>query len=418
MRYVYTFLFYLITPFIILRLYWKGRKLKSYRTRIKERFFLGSVRHTKPVDVFIHAVSLGEVVAATPLIVAMLEKNWRVLVTTMTPSGSDQVCKRFGATVEHQYLPYDLPTVLNRFFKQIKPRIGIIMETELWPNLIYCAKKNKIPLVLLNGRISNRAYPKYQHARFMFKSILNQLTQILVQSKEDQHRFISLGAPSNKVCIGGNIKYDVQPIVAQEPLRQLFMNACGSRIILTLASTHHDEEKQILAHMPVLKQVIPNLLILIAPRHPERFQIVYQLCHGLGYKTALRSSPETIMPETDVVIIDSLGELNLFYSLSHYAFVGGSFVPVGGHNVLEPIALQIPVFCGPFMNNSKAICDELVKAAALCQVVNAQEMIEKVIVMQQDKKQRERQIKNATAVLQANQGVLIKFMECIESYLI
>ena len=412
MRYIYTLILYLMTPFIVLRLYWKSRRLPAYRHRIAERFSCGRLP-VEPVDVWIHAVSLGEVMAATPLISALLERGRRVMVTTMTPTGSQQVLNRFGNRVSHQYVPYDLPWALRRFFKKINPRLGIIMETELWPNMIFQAKKNHIPLLLVNARISNRAFKQYAKVRFMFKPILNQLTAILAQSEDDAKRFLALGA--SNVQVAGNIKYDIQLEPAAPDSTRVFSEAWGGdRVVVILASTHHDEEEQILSRLSMLKSVIPTLLLLIAPRHPERFQAVYQLCQQHSLKTGLRSEPETINTRSEVIVLDSLGEMSLFYSLSDYAFVGGSLVPIGGHNVLEPIALGVPVFCGPHMDNSKAICDDLCAANAMVKVSDADALMTKLLELHQSPSRREMQIKNATAVLKSNQGTLLRCMECIE----
>lgn len=417
MRYIYTFILYLITPFIILRLYWKSRRLPAYRQRIGERFSCGTLQGAS-VDIWLHAVSLGEVMAATPLISALLDKGCSVMVTTMTPTGSQQVLNRFGTRVLHQYIPYDFPWALRRFFKRIKPQVGIIMETELWPNMIYQAKQYHIPLLLVNARISNRAFKQYLNVRFMFKPILNQLTAILAQSENDARRFLALGALEEHVQVAGNIKYDVQSTEVDSRLQHGFSEAWGDdRVVVILASTHQDEEAQILNRLSVLKSAIPTLLLLIAPRHPERFQAVYKLCQQYPFKTGLRSQLATINRHCDIIILDSLGELTLFYSLSHFAFVGGSLVPIGGHNVLEPIALGVPVLCGQYMDNSKSICEDLCAAKAIVKVADADALIQNLIELYRDSPRREAQVNNATAVLKANQGTLLRCMECVDKFI-
>ena len=415
MRIIYTFLLYLFIPFILLRLYWKGRRLPAYRQRILERFSLSSANASAPVDIWLHAVSLGEVVAATPLIDALLMKQWKVLVTTMTPTGSQQVIKRFGQQVTHQYLPYDIPWALRRFFKKNQPRLGIIMETELWPNLIDMAKQMGIPLLLANARLSDQSFKSYEKVKLMFKPILQQFTAIFAQSEEDVNRFVSLGAPSASVYMLGNIKFDLQlPTLSNHHSLPLDNQWAKDRVVVIAASTHHDEEHQLLLRLNRLKVVIPNVLLVIAPRHPERFQAIYQLCLAEGFRTGIRSEPNTIDATIDVLVIDSLGELLGFYQQSDYAFVGGSLVPVGGHNVLEPIAMRVPVFCGPYMMNSKAICRDLLMADAMVMVKNADALIDAINAMHQNKTQRIRQIDNATAVLLANQGTVARYMEKIE----
>ena len=418
MRHLYTFFLYLLTPFIVLRLYWKSWRLPAYRKRISERFSFG--RQTlSPVDIWIHAVSLGEVVAATPLIDAFLAKQWRVLVTTMTPTGSQQVIKRFGQQVVHQYVPYDLPWALRRFFRKMNPRLGLIMETELWPNIIYQAHRMKIPLLLANARLSDRAFIRYEKVSFMFNPILNQFTAIFAQSDEDAKRFIALGAAENKVEVLGNMKFDVQLQAITSVVNKELKEKWGSaRTVVIAASTHDDEEKQLLTRLGRLKAGIPNVLLLFAPRHPERFQEVYKMSVALGFNAGLRSQPATIDTNTEVVVIDSLGELLNFYQVSDYAFVGGSLVSIGGHNVLEPIAVDVPVFCGPYMNNSKEICRDLKVAGAIMMVENADEFITSLLAMYLDDSQRQLQIKNASVVLSANRGSVMRCMERIEPFFV
>ena len=418
MRRAYTFFLYLIIPFLLARLYWKGRRLPAYRQRILERFSLSKKKGRSDVDIWVHAVSLGEVVAATPLIDALLVKQWRVLVTTMTPTGSEQVIKRFGDQVTHQYIPYDLPWVLRRFFKTTHPRLGIIMETELWPNLFNEAKKKKIPLLLANARLSDRSFKSYEKVSFMFKPVLNQLAAILAQSDEDAQRFIALGASVDLVHMLGNMKFDLQlKMSANDECMQLKAQWGSARTIVIAASTHDDEENQLLSHLGRLKEAIPQVLLLIAPRHPERFQAVYQMIGAHGFNPGLRSQLSTINANTDVVVVDSLGELLHFYQISDYAFVGGSLVPVGGHNVLEPIAVQVPVFCGPHMNNSKVICQDLCEAGAMVMVEHVGELINALVAMHHNKLQRAQQILNASAVLAANRGTVARYMEKIDAIL-
>lgn len=417
MRHIYTFFLYLISPFIVLRLYWKGRRLSAYRQRILERFALRKGVDA-PVDVWLHAVSLGEIVAAIPLIDALLAKKWRVLVTTMTPTGSQHVIKRFGQQIEHQYVPYDFPWAVRRFFKNYKPRLGIIMETELWPNLIHQAHQINLPLLLVNARLSDHSFKQYEKVKFMFKPVLNQFTTIFAQSEEDAKRFIALGAAETLVKVVGNIKFDLQLHISLNKDCEQLKNQWGKmRTVVIAASTHNDEEKQILSRLSKLKGAIPDMVLLIAPRHPERFQEVYQISETQGFKTGRRSQSTSINESTEVVVLDSMGELLSFYQTSDYAFVGGSLVPIGGHNVLEPIAVKVPVFCGPYMNNSKAICRDLCAAEALTMVENVDELVAAIAMMHSSVLQREQQIENASKVLTANQGTVTRYMEKIGAIL-
>ncbi|KTD40931.1 lipid IV(A) 3-deoxy-D-manno-octulosonic acid transferase [Legionella parisiensis] len=414
MRFFYSFLMYLLTPFLLIRLWWKGKSLPAYRERISERFFLGKHEY-KPFDVWIHAVSLGEVIAAIPLIDAMLEKNWSLLVTTITPTGSERVQARFGNKVAHQYLPYDLSGILKRFFKQIRPRVGIIMETELWPNLIYQARAAKVPLLLANARISDDSLNGYKKIKFLIKPILNQFSAILAQGDEDARRYITLGARKEIVHVLGNMKFDLQTNTIDSKGFSDLKNRWGTeRVTVIAASTHENEEAQILSHLKRLQQAIPDVVLLIAPRHPERFQAVYQLCMQSGFKTGLRSNLNTLNPENEIVVLDSLGELLGLYQISDYAFVGGSLVPVGGHNVLEPIAMNVPVLSGSLVHNFKAICNDLEAARGILLVHQANELIDGIIKLHSDSKFRQQMIQNAAAVFEKNKGSVTRHLQQIE----
>lgn len=418
MRLIYSFLMYLLTPYILFRLWWKGRKLPGYRARISERFSLG-VSDNKPVDIWVHAVSLGEVIAATPLIDAMLDKKWSVLVTTMTPTGSERVSARFGDKVAHRYVPYDLPGVLRRFFKQTQPRVGVIMETELWPNLIYQAHSAKVPLLLANARLSERSLKGYMKLKFLFKPVLNQFSAILAQSNDDAKRFIALGANNDLVQVLGNMKFDLQTNTIDTAKFKEIKNHWGAdRIAVIAASTHDDEESRILAQLRRLQQAIPNVVLLIAPRHPERFQTVYQLSVQAGFNTGLRSNLDMVSAANEVVVLDCLGELLGLFQISDYAFVGGSLVPVGGHNVLEPIAMNVPVLSGNQVHNFKTICNDLKEAEAIRIVSQADELIDAIIKLHQDKESQALMVKNATAVLESNKGSVVKHLQKIELALV
>lgn len=415
MRFFYSFLMYLLTPYMLIRLWWKGRRLPAYRQRIAERFCL-SKNQNKPVDIWLHAVSLGEVIAAIPLIDAMLHKQWSVFITTMTPTGSERVLARFGDKVCHQYLPYDLPGVLKRFFKQIQPRVGVIMETELWPNLIYQARAAKVPLLLANARLSDDSRRGYQWIKLIIKPVLNQFSAILPQGNEDAKRFIALGAQPELVHVLGNIKFDLQTNTIDSKKFSDLKSLWGAeRIAVIAASTHENEEAQILAQLKRLQAAVPGVVLLIAPRHPERFQEVYQLAVQAGFNTGLRSNLNSLSAANEVVVLDSLGELLGMYQISDYAFVGGSLVPVGGHNVLEPIAMNVPVLTGNQVHNFKAICADLEDAQAILVVQQANEVIDGIIKLHLDQELRQQMVHNATVVFERNKGAVLRHLQQIEA---
>ncbi len=415
MRRLYTLVLSLLLPFILARLYWKGRRLPGYRSRIPERFFLQTVKPTA-VDVWIHAVSLGEVVAATPLIERLLLSEYKLLVTTMTPTGSSQVHRKFGSRVVHQYLPYDLPWIYRRFLTAVSPRLGIILETELWPNLMHQAKILNIPMMLINGRISDKSFKKYMRIRGFFCKVLSKFQVILTQSALDAERFIALGA--RQVHNVGNLKFDVDPAAGERSGILAIRERCGSeRVIVVAASTHAREEQMLLDVLPGLKKVLSGVLLIIAPRHPERFSEVVELSQSMGFITGQRSQLERLHTWVDVVILDSLGELLSVYAASDYAFVGGSLIAIGGHNVLEPIALKVPVCCGPFMHNSSEICDELTQAGAIQRVGSANDLVDYIKLMEERDDLRALQVEQASKILLSHQGSVNRCLEWIQPYL-
>lgn len=415
MRIIYTTFLYLLTPFIIIRLYWKSIKLSDYRKRINERFNLN--RKFEPCDILVHAVSLGEVIAATPLIEELLKRNLKVFVTTLTPTGSKQVLAKFGDKVGHQYMPYDLPFLLKRFFKQLNAKVAVILETELWPNMLAEAKRQNMQLLLVNGRISDKAIKKYQKIRFFLQKYLNYFNYIGVQSNENQHRFINLGAKPEKVFVLGNIKFDNKPHVINNDFNSFKQKWGENRPVIILASTHQNEEELFLSALKNIQREIPEILLLIAPRHPERFNLVYDLSCAHGFKTYLRTNEDSIEKNAQVIILNSLGELCNFFHLSDYVFVGGSLVPIGGHNVLEPIALNKPVFVGPFMNNSKSIVEELLNVEAIKMGQNINDIVNLILECHKNPLTVNQQVINATQVMQKNQGSVLRYIKKIEEFL-
>lgn len=413
MLFIYSFLMYLLTPFIALRLWFKGRSLPAYRERISERF-AWTVNADDAMDVWVHAVSLGEAIAVIPLIDLLLRYNKKIMVTTMTPTGSTRILDYFGTKVYHQYLPYDLPHALNRFFSVIRPKVGIIMETELWPNMVHCAHKAGVKLFLANARLSERSCKGYSKVRWFFKPRLNEFNLIMAQSPDDAARFVKIGAPTEKIVVVGNIKFDLQtqlvnPSVFCE-LKALWGNA---RPVVIVASTHDSEEHQFFLQYYSLLQRIPEMILLVAPRHPERFQAVYDLSVNFGLNTGRRSLPESISLQNEVVILDSLGELLGWFSVSDYAFIGGSLVPIGGHNLLEPIAMGVPTFTGPYTHHFKAICTDLLGAKAVIEVDSAERFVEAVERLHQNPGERALLVARATQILESNKGALQKHLDAV-----
>lgn len=412
-RYLYSLFFYLLTPYLLLRLWWKGRTLAVYRQGIAQRFGVDAMQPVA-VDSWVHAVSLGEVIAISPLIEQLLQNNQRVLITTMTPTGALQVKKQFGSTVLHRYIPYEYPFALRRFFNTFKPKTGIIVETELWPNLIHYAHQFGVRLLLVNARLSQRSFRGYAKLAWFFKAVLRDFNGIYTQDAASAERFRALGAEADRVQVIGNIKFDLQiKTVNLEPFLSMKTAWGDERVIVIAASTHENEEAQLLSILRLLQQKIPQVLLLIAPRHPERFTKIYDLAVALGFNTGLRSHPSSLQPANEVVVLDSLGELLGFYAISDYAFVGGSLVPVGGHNVLEPIAMQVPVFTGPYLQNFLAISNVLFAEKALIKVQTIDDFLQLLVALHQNPLEKHRLKQAASRVFQDNQGALLRYLQIV-----
>ncbi|VEG90763.1 lipid IV(A) 3-deoxy-D-manno-octulosonic acid transferase [Legionella spiritensis] len=417
MRFIYSILWYLISPYLLLRLWWKGRQLPSYRKRIGERFGRG-MSGVETFDVWIHAVSLGEVIAATPLIEQLAALQRRILVTTMTPTGAERVQRQFADRVVHRYIPYEFPGAMRRFFQTYQLRTGIIFETELWPNLIHYATQARVPLYLFNARLSEKSLQGYRKIRCIIKPMLRSFKAIYTQAREDAQRFKMLGAQENQVTTLGNIKFDLQTkVCARDEFDHLKRTWGEDRIVVIIASTHDNEEQQILMRLPSLQKAIPHVLLLIAPRHPERFDKVVRLSREMGFNTGQRSQPDTLNSDNDVIVIDTLGELLACYQISDYAFVGGSLLPIGGHNMLEPVAMHVPVFSGRYVHNFKAIVRDLEEAEAIILVNDAQELLSGIVALHQDREKRNRLVNNASHVLEINKGAVARYVEIVESAL-
>ena len=369
MRALYTLLLYLITPLVLLRLLWKSRLQPEYRQRIAERF--GRVPAAPDgVAVWVHAVSVGESLAALPLIEALIRTHGegRVWVTTTTPTGSARVSAALGARVRHSYAPYDLPGAVARFLERARPRQVVIMETELWPNLFRAIRRAGLPLFVANARLSPRSFRGYGRLRRSIAGVLADCTEVAAQSEADAQRFRELGAP--RVSVMGNIKFDLSVPEPQLRLGHDWRDRLGQeRPVWIAASTHEGEEQAALAAHRVLLESLPEAALILVPRHPQRFADVAGLLDKSGLRW-LRRSQRNPDRQTQVLFGDSMGEMLAYFAAADLAFVGGSLVPVGGHNVLEPAALGLPVLFGPHMHNFVAARDLLLQHDA-AQAVDA-----------------------------------------------
>lgn len=416
---LYQVLLYLIQPLIWLRLLLRSRKAPAYRKRWGERygFCKGKV---VPQGILLHSVSVGETLAAVPLVRALRHHypDLPITVTTMTPTGSERVRSAFGDDVYHVYLPYDLPGSVNRFLKTVDPKLVIIMETELWPNLISKLHQRKIPLIIANARLSERSAAGYQKLGSFVRTMLQKITLIAAQNQEDGERFIELGLKRSHLHVTGSLKFDISvtPELAARAVA-LRRQWAAHRPVWIATSTHEGEETIILeTHKKLLTQ-FPQLLLILVPRHPERFPKAEQLTREAGLKYTLRSTDAVPDAQTQVVIGDTMGELMLLYGIADLAFVGGSLVERGGHNPLEAAAHAIPVIMGPHTFNFKNICAKLDQAEGLITVTDSESMATAIASLLNDEDYRRYYGRHAVEVLHENQGALLRLLTLLSPYL-
>lgn len=381
MRVFYSIIFALAIPFILLRLIWRGSRASAYFKRWDERFGIKPAPSSEKPVIWLHAVSVGEAEAARPLVTALQQaySDHHILITTMTPTGSARVSQLYGDAVLHCYLPYDLPFAVKRFLKTAKPSVGIIMETELWPNLIHYSAELDIPLVLANARLSARSAAGYKRIASLTKHMLQHFSVIAAQSQSDRQRLIDLGADKTKVHAVGNLKFEISLPASVIEQAEAMRSAWGNRPVLIAASTHEGEDEIILNASRRIRAHFPELLLILVPRHPERFDRVAALSQRSGFKILRRSENGMCTKAIQVLVVDTMGELPLFYGTSDIAFVGGSLVPRGGHNLLEPAALARPVLIGPHYFNFSEISQQFLEADAAIKIESSETLAESVI---------------------------------------
>ncbi|HSC83364.1 MAG TPA: lipid IV(A) 3-deoxy-D-manno-octulosonic acid transferase, partial [Pseudomonas sp.] len=367
-RRLYTLILHLALPLICLRLLWRAWRAPAYGRRIGERFAFG-LGAFAPGGIWVHAVSLGESIAAAPLIRELLARypHLPITVTSMTPTGSERIQALFGSRIQHCYLPYDLPWACKRFLCKVQPQLAVIMETELWPNHIHQCAMRGVPVVLANARLSERSARGYARFTKLTAPMLGELSLIAVQSEAEAERFRQLGARPDCVEVTGSIKFDlsVDPQLQQRATALRAEWGATARPLWIAASTHAGEDEIILAAHRQLLQQFPQALLILVPRHPERFASVFELCTREGFGTVRRSLGVAVTAETQVLLGDTLGELLFLYALADLAFVGGSLVANGGHNLLEPAALGKPLLSGPHLFNFLEIATLLREAGDL-----------------------------------------------------
>lgn len=411
MIWLYRLILFCASPFILIRLWLRSRKNVAYKSRLIERTGKAPTA-TKPGGIWVHAVSVGESITATPLIESLLSHypDREITVTCTTPTASQLITKQFGTRVHHSYLPYDYRYFVNRFLKQMQPSLLIIMETELWPNLLLACQRHGVKTMTANMRISDKSIKRYRYIAPMLKPILRKVNVFSVQSQMDSNRIAELGAPLESITVTGNLKYDAftdKPLVDTKLIDTLRVD---SRTIWCAGSTHQGEDEKILQAMEELSLTHNKLLLVLAPRHPERFEEVYELaCAKFSvqrWSSLVNNDTPILEQKTRVLLLDTMGDLKRFIACSDICFVGGSLVDAGGHNILEACHAGIPVLFGPHMQNFKQAKADVIATEAGYQVESVDELTAKSRALLTDATLKSVMGKAGLNLIKKNQGAL------------
>ena len=404
-RFLYSILMQLLIPGALIRLWFRGRAEPAYRHHVAERFGHVPSSLGPGADIWLHAVSAGESIAAAPLIEALLAQGHTLVLSTTTPTGRAQLMRQFSGRAVICYGPFDLQRCSKRFLNQVRPNLALMIETEIWPNWMAACASREIPVALLNARLSERSFRGYQKLGSMMGATLRQFSWIAVQSTVHAARFKALGAAPDRLSVTGSIKADqvlpadfrAQVAVIQEKL--------AHRTLLLAASTHPGEEQMLLAAFKVLKAKHPQLLMVLVPRHVQRAAELQAMSAQLGLIQSL-ADKDHFTDETDVVIVNVMGQLLYWYGASTVTFVGGSLVPHGGHNFLEPALCGCAIVTGPWVFNFEAQAEQFQKQAALTLVNDESELIEALERLLVDPVIRKVQADRARQLVDESRGAL------------
>ena len=411
MRFIYTLLVYALLPRALWHLLWRARRQPAYLEHIPERFGYYRQPAEQPL-IWVHAVSVGETRAAEPLIRALQREypQHRILLTHMTPTGREAGEALYGDTVLRCYLPYDYPGAVAHFLDHFRPRVGVLMETEVWSNLIHACRERRIPLYLVNARLSEKSFEKYRRFAELTRASLGELTAVAAQTADDAQRLAALGAEN--AVIAGNLKFDIELPVAQLKLGEAWRRRYGeSRPVLLAASTRDGEEDLLLSRLGALEA--PFALLVIVPRHPQRFDAVAALIERHGIRYQRRSREEPVAPDTRVVLGDSMGEMFAYYAACDVAFIGGSLLPFGGQNLIEACAAGKPVLFGPHTYNFAEAAEGAIAAGAALRVADADELMRKAQQLLTDAGAAARMGEAGRAFSKAHQGATKRLLELI-----
>jgi 3-deoxy-D-manno-octulosonic-acid transferase len=411
MRLAYTLLLYLLLPVVLARLAWRARRQRGYLEHVAERFGFYTEGAAGPF-IWVHAVSVGETRAAEPLIEALRARHprCRILLTHMTPTGRETGQALFAEAVTRCYLPYDYPGAVGRFLAHFRPQAGILVETEIWPNLIHGCRARGVPLYLVNARLSEKSFARYRRVPRFAGAAFSGLTAVAAQSADDAQRVAALGA--RDVRVTGSIKFDVTVPAAQVEAGKELRRAFGAaRPVLLAASTRDGEEALLIEQLPRLE--VPGLLTVIVPRHPQRFDEVARLAQGSGLRLQRRSAGEPVAPHTQVVLGDSMGEMFAYYTACDVAFVGGSLLPFGAQNLIEACAAGKPVLIGPSTYNFSEAAELAVQAGAAIQVPDAAALAREAGRLLRDPESARRMGEAGLAFCAVHRGATARVLELI-----
>ena len=419
-RALYSWLLRLAFPYVCLRVFWRGLRNRDYWRRIPERFgFIEPLSSTHVI--WVHAVSVGEVRAAAPLVQALRERypDHRIVLTVMTPTGSATARSLFGDGVAHSYVPYDYPSVVNRFLDRTHPALVLILEKELWPNLVHFSRERGIPVCVANAQLGEKSLRGWRRLGDLATATFSQVTAYAAQTDADARRLVVAGARPESVQEVGSIKFELN-LSPELPTHaaELRRNWGAARPVWLAASTHEGEETEVLRAHTVLKARFPGLLLVLAPRHPERFDTVARLCERTGFAVARRSVQHgELASAVDVLVGDTMGELQIFYGACDVSFIGGSLVPAGGHNFLEAAAVGKPFVFGPDMRNIEEIARLAVARGAGIQIARAEQLAEAIGSFLADAGRRARAGDAGRRMVEENRGALARTLRLIEGLL-
>ena len=418
MRLLYSLLIVILAPVAFIGVLLRGLQDRAYRANLLERFGWGP--SSAAPGIWLHAVSLGEVSAAAALVRSLLARHPSIpfVLTTATPTGRARATTLFGGDIDIRFLPYDTPGSVRRFLRRIRPRLAIIMETELWPNLLHECGRRGVPVVFASARLSAKSALWYRRFGGLFSGALAQNTLVAAQTLEDAERFVAIGAPRARTHVVGNVKFDMQlgESVMDEG-RQLRKSYLGARPVWVAGSTHGGEEEQLVSAHAELQKLVANVLLVLVPRHPQRFESVAGMLTRERIRFDRRSIGNAVRPDAEVLLVDTMGELTALYAAGDAAFVGGSLVPVGGHNLLEPAALGVPVITGPYTDNSREIARQLIQRGGAVEVREASELTGVLLRFFSDPAMRERVGARAREFVEAHRGSVARLVDLVEPLL-